>query len=54
LLAEQALLNLAELYEDAGRTEESRSMYEEFTTKYADSVLKDRVAGGLARVGAAK
>jgi tetratricopeptide (TPR) repeat protein len=54
LLAEQALLNLAELYEDAGRTEESRSMYEEFTTKYADSVLKDRAAGGLARVGAAK
>jgi len=54
LLAEQALLNLAELYEDAGRTDESRTVYTEFTTKFPESALKDRAAGGLVRVGAAQ
>lgn len=54
LLGEQALLNLAELYEDAGRTTESLAIYNEFTTKYPESVLKDRVAGGLSRVGASQ
>jgi tetratricopeptide (TPR) repeat protein len=54
LLGEQALLNLAELYEDAGRTTESLAIYTEFNTRHPKSVLKDRVAGGLARVGASQ
>jgi len=54
ILAEQALLNLAELYEDSDRKGESLTAYTEFSTKYPDSKLKDRAAGGLARVGAAQ
>jgi predicted negative regulator of RcsB-dependent stress response len=54
LLGEQALLNLAELYEESGRTTESLAIYTEFNTKHPESVLKDRVASGLSRVGASQ
>jgi len=51
ILGEQALLTLAELYEDAGRPGESRAAYTEFSTKHPQSVLTDRVNSGLARLG---
>ena len=54
LLGEQALLALAEMYEDAGRTDESRTAYTEFTTKFPKSALLDRAAGGVARLGNAQ
>jgi len=51
LLSEQALIVLGEMYEDAGRTQESRSIYTEFAEKFPKSVLMDQVKSGLTRVG---
>jgi tetratricopeptide (TPR) repeat protein len=49
--AEQALLTLARLYQDAERVTESRKIYGEFTERYPKSKLSDEVALGLNRLG---
>ncbi len=54
ILAEQALISLAELYEDGGQLTASREAYVEFSTKHPESVMLDRATGGLARLGAAQ
>ena len=54
LLVWQALISLAELYEDGGQLTASREAYVEFSTKHPESVMLDRATGGLARLGAAQ
>jgi hypothetical protein len=51
--AEQALLSIALILEDAGRSGESKSVYEEFNAKYSSSTWSKQVSDGLARLGSA-
>lgn len=50
--AEQALLSLARMYEDAERVSESRQAYGEFSERFPQSKLSAEVAIGLSRLGA--
>lgn len=50
--AEQALLSLARVYEDAERVSESRQAYGEFSERFPQSKLSAEVAVGLSRLGA--
>ncbi len=53
MAAEQALLSIALILEDAGRSGESKSVYEEFNTKYSGSTWSKQVSDGLARLESA-
>ncbi len=52
LMAEQALLSLGRLFEDADRITESRKVYGEFAERYPQSALSSEVSIGLSRLGA--
>ncbi|MGB0639491.1 MAG: tetratricopeptide repeat protein [Myxococcota bacterium] len=53
MAAEQALLSIALILEDAGRSGESKSVYEEFNSKYSGSTWSKQVSDGLARLESA-
>ena len=54
LFAEEALIELAQLYVDAGRVDEAKNVVSEFQTRFPDSPRTARLAALSAGAGAAK